>query len=161
QYPMIRPAIRAALLATALLMLFAGTAFAAVPASPAAPSRALWVWNTAVLRHDPEAARTFFGFLAAPGGHPDRAITTVFLDGMRPSDFADPATVRELRAFLAEARGRRHLRVDFLCGAPEWGRAANHETALANLRAVLAFNKGGGSSERFDGIQYDVEPYIL
>ena len=53
-------------LTAALLTVLAGTALAAVPASsaPAAPPRALWVWNTTTLRHDPEAARTFFDWVA-------------------------------------------------------------------------------------------------
>jgi hypothetical protein len=151
--------------ATLFALLAAVAAFvtgAAVAAAPAqvTPPRALWVWNTSDLRHDPEAANTFFRFLAAPHDRTDRAITTLYFDGMSPSDFAQTETAQELRKFLVAAHQRR-LRVEFLCGDPAWAKAENHAEALSNLKAVLDFNKNGKPDERFDGFQYDVEPYIL
>lgn len=138
--------------------LAAGTAFAA-PAQ-VSPPRALWVWNTADLRHDPKAADNFFRFLAAPHECPDRAISTLYFDGMSPKDFADAKTITELRRFLVKAH-QRPVHVEFLCGDSAWGKAENHNEALSNLRAILAFNKAGKSAERFDGFQFDVEPYLL
>ncbi len=157
---MMRPAFLLSVIAVGmgLIGLVAGGAKAA--AAQSAPPRALWVWNTRDLRRDPQAAKTFFAFLAAPHKRADHAISTVYFDGMTPADFARPETAKETRRFLAAAHQRR-LRVEFLCGDPAWAKAENHEAALANLRAVLAFNKAGKAAERFDGFQYDVEPYLL
>lgn len=145
--------------AVTLLCATAGTTIV-VPASAASRPRALWVWDTADIRHDPAARREFFTFLAAPHGSPDRAITTLFFSGLSETDLAKPGVADEMRAFLKEAH-RRRLHVEFLCGDASWAQAKHRSEALAYLQSVLTFNKASASDSRFDGFQFDVEPYLL
>lgn len=137
---------------------------------PALPPRALWVWGESrdLLRGasgaggrdgETNAQRTFFAFLAAPHGRPDRAITTLYLGGIPLSALA-PAAAGPVRGFLTVAH-RHGLSVDFLCGDPGWARERQHDNALAYLRAVLAYNRSAPAGGRFNGFQYDVEPYLL
>jgi hypothetical protein len=84
----------------------------------------------------------------------------VFFDGVRQADFANAETVASLRRFLKEAH-KRKLRVDFLTGDPSWALDSSQAIGLAYTQAVIDFNRGGDRSERYDGIQYDVEPYAL
>jgi hypothetical protein len=53
------------------------------------------------------------------------------------------------------------IRVHALDGAPEFAAAANHAVPLAVVDTVLAFNERGDAGERFDGIHFDNEPYLL
>lgn len=125
-------------------------------------NRALWVWKTEALldQRKPREANRFFAFCAS------RGIKRVYLaaefdrsrKGGKPH-FAvrNPAGYR---AFLGRAH-RRGLKVDALAGTPEWAVRENHAQALAAVEALLAFNQAAPSAARFDGIHFDVEPYLL
>ncbi|MES2464152.1 MAG: hypothetical protein V4671_26610, partial [Armatimonadota bacterium] len=106
------------------------------------------------------AQSAFFKFISAPHGHPDRAITTLYLGGIRREALIEPAARDDVRRFLTAAH-RRGLLVEFLCGDSRWAQKENHEEALGFLRAVLSFNRAAPAPARFDGFQYDVEPYLL
>lgn len=135
---------------------------------PPTPPRALWIWGESreLLREgerrtgETAAQRAFFEFIAAPHGRPDRAITTLYLGGIRRESLTTPAAQREIRDFLLAAH-QRGLLVEFLCGDSSWARPSRHEDALSHLRAVLAYNRAAPPPGRFDGFQYDVEPYLL
>lgn len=124
------------------------------------PPRAMWVWFTKNIREQPEAQADFFHFLAAPQGNAAHAITTIYFDGMETADFKNPETVAHLRKFLTSAHERR-IRVQFLCGQSHWATPAGQPEALGYLSAVLAFNHASPAGARYDGFQYDVEPYTL
>jgi len=126
----------------------------------AAPTRALFVWNTTAIRTKPYAQSEFFAFLKAPFGAANNAITTLYFDGVRASDFTDPAVTAPLRKFLRAAHSN-GLRVNYLCGDPSWARSEKRQSALDHVNALLSFNAAGAVSERYDGIAYDVEPYLL
>ncbi|WP_437755149.1 hypothetical protein [Sorangium sp. So ce1389] len=128
--------------------------------APAPTPRSLWVWDTASIRADGATQTDFLRFLAAPHGEAKNAITTVYFDGVNARQLADAAIVRDLRRFLKSAHAR-ELRVDFLTGDPHWATPAEQAAALAELNAILAFNRSGGPGEQFDGFQYDVEPHTL
>jgi hypothetical protein len=138
--------------------------------APATPPRALWIWGESreLLKGggsgetgtETAAQRAFFRFIAAPHGRADRAITTLYLGGIRREALSSPAGVAEVRGFLTACH-RRGLNVEFLCGDSSWARAERHDDALGHLRAVLAYNRAAGAAARFDGFQYDVEPYLL
>ncbi|MEO7717838.1 MAG: hypothetical protein ABIY70_16685 [Capsulimonas sp.] len=136
-------------------------AFAALPiVVHAAPSRALWVWNTAAIRQDAKKQSAFFQFLAAPRGVAAHQIKTIYFDGMQPADFQNADTVAHLRSFIAAAH-RKHIRVDYLCGDPSWATSKGQPEGLRNLAAILNYNKTSPANTRYDGFQYDVEPYTL
>ena len=64
-----------------------------------------------------------------------------------------------LRSFLREAHAR-HIAVDFLDGEPSWIAADSNEADRV-MDSVLRFNALGDPEERFDGVQFDVEPYKI
>ena len=129
-------------------------------AASAAPTRAIWVWNTQQIRNNPEARSAFFKFLAAPFGDKDNAIRVVYFDGLNTTDFTNPLLVAGVRSFLKDAHAR-GLRVEFLTGDPTWATPAGLPTAISYVSTILAFNKAGSTGEQYDGLQYDVEPYSL
>ncbi|MEW5909701.1 MAG: hypothetical protein AB1659_07880 [Thermodesulfobacteriota bacterium] len=53
------------------------------------------------------------------------------------------------------------IRVFALDGAPDFALREKHHQVLAVLDAVIRYNRSANSSERFDGVRYDVEPYLL
>ena len=67
---------------------------------------------------------------------------------------------RELRSFIAEAHSR-NIRIHALDGAPELCLKQNHDIPLGLVDAVLQFNHQAKELERFDGVHFDNEPYLL
>lgn len=156
--------VRSAVLALCLCIGPAVDAFAETDGAPrgteAPAARALWVWSSTDVRHDASARRTFFAFLAAPHARIDRAIRTLFLDGISVADLSDGPSQEEVRSLLTDAH-HQHIRVDYLTGDASWALSANHQTALDILRTVLSYNRSVPPVARFDGFQLDVEPYGL
>ncbi|MDR3711005.1 MAG: hypothetical protein P4L33_22105 [Capsulimonadaceae bacterium] len=136
--------------------------FMSLSSANAAPAfaRSLFVWDSSGIRGDQAAQSAFFRFIDAPFGHREHAIETLFFDGVRQSGFDDGATEESLRRFLRAAHGR-GLSVYYLCGDPAWATPAQQPRALASLNAVIAFNARGKRGEQYDGITYDVEPYLV
>jgi len=67
----------------------------------------------------------------------------------------------KLRAFLKDAHSR-GITVYALDGSPGFCLETGHPLVLAQINAILGFNKKAkGAQERFDGIHYDNEPYLL
>ena len=52
------------------------------------------------------------------------------------------------------------MTVEFLDGDPTWA-TYNKEIGIQKCNKIIEFNSTGNLSEKFDGIQYDVEPYAL
>ncbi len=64
------------------------------------------------------------------------------------------------RRFLEEAHQAR-LQVHALDGYPEFALKPQHAVPLAVVDAVIAFNRESSAEQRFDGIHFDNEPYLL
>lgn len=64
------------------------------------------------------------------------------------------------RGFLTRAH-QQGLKVEALVGTPEWAVKEHHAAALAAVDAILAFNRTSPPAASFDGIHFDVEPYVL
>jgi len=133
-----------------------------VPADAFSEARGrMWVWHTNDLTEGkPENTEKCFAFCAANRirevylsldlSHPPTA------NGL-PVELRNPPKYRELIA-----RGHHEgLRVEALGGSPEWADRENHPLALAVIDAVLAFNRSAPPEARFDGVHFDVEPYLL
>jgi hypothetical protein len=106
-----------------------------------AAQRAMWVWEAA----PPPEVLSFSR---------ERGITHLFLQWSAKSD---PA---QLRAFLKAASGT-GIAVHALDGWPEAALAENHGEVLNLIDAILRFNRDGAPEERFAGIHFDIEPYLL
>lgn len=121
--------------------------------------RALWVWNTDALLADPEQRHTFLGFVA------DQRITRVFLhlpagEGERPSAGFIPFDGPALAPLLRDLHERGVL-VYALDGDPYYVRDENHAGVLRTVRSIAEYNRDRPAEERFYGVRYDVEPYLL
>jgi hypothetical protein len=133
----------------------------AEPPSAAKKQRALWVWNTKALfdsaREEPDR---FFAFCAR------QDIKEIYLavELDRPENTEGPLFVVRnpdaYRKFLARAH-EQGLKAEGLVGTPEWGAHENHTQALAAVDAILTCNHSSPANARFDGIHFDVEPYVL
>ena len=133
--------------------------------------RAMWNWNPLPLLLDPAKRREFLDFCRRqkigrvwmqlpwkPAGTPK-----VAGNGIPPlgTDFRiEILHPDRLRSFLAAAHGEGII-VEALDGAPEYSVKKNHHIPLAIVDAVISFNKGSGPAERFDGVHFDIEPYLL
>jgi hypothetical protein len=80
-------------------------------------------------------------------------ITDVFLQIPR----SGPAALREMIRRL-HAIG---VRVDALDGDPHYALEGRHAAVLQTVLAVIEYNRAAREGERFDGIRYDNEPYLL
>lgn len=125
-----------------------------------APINAMWVWNAKELLSEDGGSDRFFTFCAKTG------VNRIFL-ALELETFPAPSGSRfelkqpdDYRKFLERAH-QEGLQVEGLAGTPEWAVEENHPAAVAAVNAVLSFNRSSPRGERFDGIHFDVEPYIL
>jgi hypothetical protein len=143
-----------------------------IPTAPApeaaagAPSsdrhRAMWVWRTLqIFKGDPQGdVDRLFAFCSANG------IREIYLAVEFDEKKAEGGPVFNVRqpedykSLLERAHGQGFL-AEALAGTPEWALSKNHAGALAALDAVLAFNRAAPPAARFDGVHFDVEPYVL
>ena len=123
---------------------------------------AMWAWNTKPIvepggREELERLFTFCS---------ENRIQEIYLavefDGgakfaMSQFQIRTPDGYRE---FLTHAH-HQGLKVEALAGTPEWAVRENHAAALAAVDAILAFNRASPPGARFDGVHFDVEPYVL
>jgi hypothetical protein len=133
------------------------------PANAAASAhRAMWVWNTEKLMdaERQDEANRFFAFCS------ENRIREIYLalefnrgmaEGTPQYELRSPERYRE---FLTRAH-QAGLRVEGLAGTPEWAVRENHADALAAVDATLGFNRASPAAARFDGVHFDVEPYLL
>ena len=119
---------------------------------------AVWIWNTAGYLGRPERQDSLARFLSEQGfgsafvqlvSAPVEAETS---RGIDPDD-----RMRRLVSAL-HASG---IEVYALDGARELALPANHGVVYATIRNVRRYNERAASAERFDGIRYDIEPYLL
>lgn len=136
--------------------------------SEAQTKRALWVWHARDIINNVGTARaTLFDFCAKPHGSQDsrtvaessQPITTLYLYAHSFVN-GDSTKKANLRSFLADAHAR-NIEVEFLDGAADWA-TTGAGYAKQYIDHVINFNNGTTDpAKRFDGIQYDVEPYLL
>lgn len=129
------------------------------PGAASGGAKALWVWNTRRLLADSLARNDFLAFVYTHG------FTRIFLQlapapgervqgGFVPFDVeATGALVGRLSALGAE--------VDALDGEPRYALAESHRGVLATVARVAEANRRLPPRERFHGVHYDVEPYLV
>jgi hypothetical protein len=131
-----------------------------LPPLRSAPSlpNAMWVWRTGEIFTGSREPGRLFAFCARMN------VRTVYLSlDFRQTPSGRPVAIEKTRlyqTFLQRAH-RRGLRVDALAGSPEWAVARYHERALDAVRLVADFNRTAPAGSRFDGVHFDVEPYVL
>ncbi|MCP4658171.1 MAG: hypothetical protein GY856_22395, partial [bacterium] len=122
-------------------------------------SKALWVWNTRELMDRPEQRAEFLSFLDTEG------FDQVYLQlpnrtGMPARLASGAAGPTPLRSLVAAIRGL-GLAVHALDGHATFVLPDKQDQVLGTIRDVAAFNAAGPEGERFSGVHYDIEPYLL
>ena len=120
-------------------------------------NRALWIWNMKSIYSSTQNRDNLFTFLEAPRGDKSSAIKTLFCSGASPKELATPPEAASIRSFNSFAHSR-GMTVYCLCGQPSYGQAEHEGEGLAYVSGVLDFNKSCTVAEKFDGLQFDVEP---
>lgn len=133
------------------------------PMPPSAPlrsiRRAMWLWESDKLLKSPPEQRRLLAFCQ------NHRITHLFLQvpyeaqakqGQWEIDW-EPFRIRPLMAQLH----RIGVKVHALDGDPRYALRPWHGRVLALLQAIIRYNREVPPQERFDGIRYDIEPYLL
>lgn len=118
----------------------------------------MWVWNTETMLRSEDAANRFFNFCSRTG------LKEIYLSvDFRGSASGISDSIENSAAYgdFLSAAHLRGLRVEALAGAPIWAAGVRHQRALSAVRAILSYNASMTPDGRFDGIHFDVEPYLL
>ncbi len=126
-----------------------------------ASNRALWVWSMSwdivrdISGHD---YADLFSFIEAPHGNTNAAIDILYMS-FYESDMEDFPDL--IARFIADAHSR-GKEIHFLTGAKHWALTESHQEAIDVLNLVLNYNASRTETcERFDGIQFDIEPHTM
>ena len=121
--------------------------------------KAVWVWNTSQILRSRQEQEQLVQFLGGQG------FDRVFLQLPNEPDHLGPIgeiqlDAAKLRPFIT-ALSRRGIKVHALDGfknyaLPEW-----HPRVLKTVENIVRYNATSQQSERFYGIHYDIEPYLL
>lgn len=114
------------------------------PPSTSEP-KATWLWNTELIKIHGE---DIISFAKSQG------VKVIFLHISQKVDH------EEYKKFNSLASSSK-MKVHALSGKPEWALREHRHEGDAFLLWVKAYNDGAQPKERFSGIQYDVEPYLL
>lgn len=123
--------------------------------------RAMWIWDnnnivTYMVKNIGNLRKNLFEFCKSPHGNSEHKISVLFLDCKGAVvDYPD-----SLRSFLSEASQNGFV-VEYLDGAPSWA-TYNQAKGFGRIEKVLDFNRNSQTAEeKLQGIQFDVEPYLL
>ncbi len=134
--------------------------------------RAMWVWSTEQLLNDDAARQSLFAFCKQENINqlwlqilyrfePDVAVSQVAVDGRLPETLRCVLQHADaFRQFLEQAH-KEDIFVHALDGYPEYAQKIYHAMPLAIVDAIIAFNKESKPAQRFDGIHFDNEPYLI
>lgn len=129
------------------------------PTADARRTQGLWVWNTRELLTDSVAREAFLSFVR------DRGFGRVFLQvvpaaGERPQAGFVPFDIGVTAALVGQLSSI-GVQVDALDGDPDYALPENHAGVLATVARVVEANRALPPQERFHGVHYDVEPYLV
>ncbi|MFT5324798.1 MAG: hypothetical protein ACI8P0_002663 [Planctomycetaceae bacterium] len=136
----------------------------AAPAVHTLPHRAMWVWTTAAIIGDSrETDRLLEACRAERIAHlwmqlPYK-VESIGSVSARPTSVRIQS-VDHLRAFIRKAHNQK-IKIHALDGSPEFAIQSGHSIPLAVVDAVAEFNSISKPEERFDGVHFDNEPYLL
>ena len=134
---------------------------------PQTKSRSMWVWGstTGIIEYSTQR-QNFYDFCSNPPGmnSPNavpgfpRNINRVFMSAHRYV-VGDSSQRAKLHSFLKDAHSH-NLIVEYLDGNKTWA-TTNISAGESYIDSYFKFNSEvSDPSERFDGVQYDVEPYL-
>lgn len=142
---------------------------AKIPDFPSSPppgqqaELATWVWHTQEWLDSPTLRARELAFLRA------QRIRDLYLQLPSPArplqyDTLLPGEIRfevePMQALIRELHAQ-GFRVHALDGDPQYALKAFHPGVLATVQHVINYNQSAPADARFDGLQYDIEPYLL
>ncbi len=121
--------------------------------------KAIWLWETEKIVVDPEEQLKLIAFCKTQG------IKDLFLqipyEAKKKKEkweiLWDSSKIRKLIAGLHEAG----IIVHALDGDPRFALKEWHGRVIATIQSIIKYNKEVTPQESFDGIRYDIEPYLL
>ena len=117
---------------------------AIVTTSPKIP-KGTWIWDAGLIEKDRDQVLSFAR---------DQDVTAIYLQMNRdvaPNAYAD---------FIRSAK-EKGISVEALAGRPDWACKSNQDQIKAFIAWTLQYNASVGAEERFDGLHFDIEPYLL
>jgi hypothetical protein len=122
-------------------------------------NKAMWLWETEKIIKNPEEQKTFLNFCKR------QHITDLFVQIPYEAEKErkewtiswDSAGMRPLLSKLNQA----NIRVHALDGDPRFALKEWHGRSIALLEKIIQYNQSVSPKERFYGIRYDNEPYLL
>lgn len=120
---------------------------------------ALWVWTTEEILRRPGERDAFLDLVEREG------ITRVFLylapaEGERPASGYIPFSSEEMGPLVAALRARGALTYA-LDGDRDYALEENHAGVLRTVRRLVEHNRKVAPAQRFYGVRYDIEPYLV
>ncbi len=123
----------------------AGHPKAVPPASRHQPQKGTWIWDAAVIKTD---QNSIFQFAK------DNKLTTIYLH-------IDTDINRAVYQQFVRAANERQLKVEALGGNPNWALNSNQARIKEFITWVANYNAAVDPKERFQGLHFDIEPYLL
>jgi hypothetical protein len=126
---------------------------------PPSPHRAMWLWNTKDLLGNEGEQKRLVDFCG------QNRITEIFLQ--LPYEVVEKSGQKEIQwdtsqmAVLLSLLHGEGIKAHALDGAPQFALRPMHEHVLATMQTIIDYNERVQPDERFHGIRYDNEPYIL
>ena len=129
------------------------------PSQSCSTNKAMWLWETNKILRNPEEQKTFFDFCKS------QSLTDLFVQipyeaEKKENEWEitwDSSEMRPLISKLSQAG----IRVHALDGDPRFALRKWHGRSIALLERINQYNKSVSPEERFHGIRYDNEPYLL
>lgn len=116
-----------------------------LPSGKVNENKATWLWDASLIRSGTEEIVAFSG---------REGITTIFLQ------IQQEVTDEEYRQFVAAAH-QQGISVHALNGQPDWAYEEGRRKGMELLAWLEAYNRTAAPEEKFEGVQFDVEPYVL
>lgn len=144
----------------------------ALAQSRAIPLRTMWVWMVyQILENKNNEQGNLFDvckreninriWLQIPAQYePDVDLSQNAKDIQPPKFKISLRHKNKLKAFIRDAHAR-GIKVEALEGYPEFSQKPYHFIPLAVVDAIIDYNKRAKPEERFDGVHFDNEPYLI
>ncbi|MFD0711804.1 copper amine oxidase N-terminal domain-containing protein [Paenibacillus sp. GCM10027626] len=117
----------------------------AVVTTSAKIPKGTWIWDGRIIEKEQDKILSFAS---------DHNVTAIYLQINR--DIA-PKVYKD---FIRSAK-QKQISVEALAGRPEWAFKTNQEQIDKFIAWTLQYNASVGLNERFDGLHFDIEPYLL
>jgi hypothetical protein len=136
------------------------------------PSRTMWVWTVfEILENKNNQQDTIFEackrentnrlWLQIPSSYEPNIDLSADIENIQPPEFKISLQHEDkLKAFIRKAHAK-GIKVEALDGYPEFAQKPYHFIPLAIVDAIIDYNNRAEPEERFDGVHFDNEPYLI